>query len=78
MACAACPGDNTSLALRDELSTHFTDDDCTALYRTRGRPAVAPWRLALVTAFPVIESLSDWKVADAVRARIDRTSTSRP
>ena len=32
----------------------------------------APWRLALVTVFQVLEHLSDRQAADAVRARIDR------
>src|SRR5262249_28313754 len=59
------------LALRDELGTLFADEDFTALYPTRGQPAEAPWRLALVTVFQFIENLSDRQAADAVRARID-------
>src|SRR5262245_56308898 len=71
VARAAFPGDNTCLALRDELGTLFTDDDFAALYPVRGRPAEAPWRLALVTVFQFVENLSDRQAADAVRARID-------
>src|SRR5262245_25705143 len=71
VARAAFPGDNTYLALRDELGTLFTDEDFAALYPARGRPAEAPWRLALVTVFQFIENLSDRQAADAVRARID-------
>jgi transposase len=70
VARAAFPGDNTYLALRDELGTLFADDFA-ALYPTRGRPAEAPWRLAPVTVFQFVENLSDRQAADAVRARID-------
>src|SRR5262249_10786228 len=59
------------LALRDELGTLFADEDFTALYPTRGQPAEAPWRLALVTIFQFVENLSDRQAADALRARID-------
>ncbi len=41
------------------------------LFPTRGQPAAAPWRLALVTLFQFAEDLSDRQAADAVRARID-------
>jgi len=71
VARSAFPRDNTYLALRDELGTLFSDDDFAALYPVRGRPAEAPWRLALVTVFQFIENLSDRQAADAVRARID-------
>ena len=71
IARAALPNPNTYLALRDQLGTLFTDDDFVALYPTRGRPAEAPWRLALVTVFQFVENLSDRQAADAVRARID-------
>jgi transposase len=49
----------------------FVDDDFAALYPTRGRPAEAPWRLALITVLQFVENLSDRQAADAVRARID-------
>ena len=35
------------------------------------KPAVAPWRLALVTVFQFMEGLSDRQAADAVRSRLD-------
>jgi Transposase domain (DUF772) len=38
----------------------------------RGRPAIAPWRLALVTVIQFAEGLSDRQAAEAVRARMDR------
>ncbi len=71
VAHAAFPADNIYLALRDELGTLFADEDFAALYPTRGRPAEAPWRLALVTVFQFVENLSDRQAADAVRARLD-------
>jgi transposase len=71
IARAAFPANNPYLALRDELGTWFVDVDFTALYPTRGRPAEAPWRLALITIFQFLENLSDRQAADAVRARID-------
>ncbi|WP_145963875.1 transposase, partial [Bradyrhizobium algeriense] len=37
----------------------------------RGQPALAPWRLALITIFQFLEHLSDRQAADSVRARID-------
>ena len=37
----------------------------------RGKPAVAPAQLALVTIFQFAEGLCDRQAADAVRARID-------
>jgi transposase len=71
VARAAFPHGNTYLALRDQLGTLFGDDDFAALYPRRGRPAEAPWRLALITVFQFVENLSDRQAADAVRARID-------
>ncbi len=71
VARAAFPNTNACLLLRDELGTLFTDDDFAALYPTRGQPAEAPWRLALVTVLQFVEELSDRQAAEAVRARID-------
>jgi transposase len=41
------------------------------LFASRGQPAEAPWRLALVTVLQFAEGLSDRQAADAVRGRID-------
>ena len=56
---------------RDELGTRFTADAFAALFPTRGPPAEAPWRLALVTIMPYVEDVSDRQAAEAVRGRID-------
>lgn len=71
VAHAAFPNGNTYLLLRDEFGTLFADEEFARLYPTRGRPAEAPWRLALVTIFQFLENLSDRRAADAVRGRID-------
>jgi transposase len=59
------------VTLRDELGALYQDADFAALFAIEGRPAEAPWRLALVTCFQFAEGLSDLQAADAVRSRID-------
>jgi transposase len=63
--------DNRYRKLREHFDTVFSDDAFEALFPTRGQPAAAPWRLALVTVLQFAEGLSDREAADAVRARID-------
>ena len=62
---------NPLLKLRDELGAVFADADFAGLFPTRGRPGLAPWRLALVTLLQFRENLPDRQAAEAVRARID-------
>lgn len=57
--------------LRDELAALYTDTDFAALYPQRGQPAVAPWRLALVTVLQFAEGLTDRQAAEQVCGRID-------
>ena len=64
-------GDNTYMRMRDELGVIWEDEDFTGLFPKRGQPALAPWRLALVTVMQFAENLSDRQAANAVRARID-------
>ena len=71
IARAAFPKGTIVMRLRDEFSALYSDADFAAFYPTRGQPALAPWRLALVTVFQFLEHLSDRQAADAVRARID-------
>jgi transposase len=59
------------MAMRDTLGAIFEDEDFAHLFPRRGQPAMAPWRLALVTIMQFAEGLSDRQAADAVRARID-------
>jgi len=71
VAKAAFPKGTTYMTMRDELGVIFEDEDFAHLFPSRGQPAMAPWRLALVTIMQFAEGLSDRQVADAVRARID-------
>ncbi len=71
VARAAFPRGNLYLTMRDQLGTLYEDQNFAALFPTRGRPAEAPWQLALVCVFQFIEGLSDRQAAEAVRSRID-------
>ena len=62
---------NVYLRLRDELGTIYVDETFASLFPTRGQPAEAPWRLAVVMVLQFAEGLSDRQAAEAVRSRID-------
>jgi transposase len=49
LAKAAFPKANLYMQIRDVLGTIYADEDFSELFEVRGRPAIAPWRLALVT-----------------------------
>jgi transposase len=71
VARAAFPKGHPSLTMRDEFGPVFQDVQFAALFPRRGRPAEAPWRLALVTLLQFAENLSDRQAAEAVRRCID-------
>lgn len=71
VARAAFPKGTAVFRLRDELGTIYQDELFAGLYPERGQPAVAPWRLALVSVLQFLEDLPDRQAADAVRGRID-------
>jgi len=71
VARAAFPKGNVYIEMRNVLGTIYEDEDFAELFEVRGRPAIAPWRLALVTVMQFSEGLSDRQAAEAVRARID-------
>jgi transposase len=71
VARAAFPKGNVYLQMRDVLGALYDDRQFADLFAQRGRPAEAPWRLALVTVMQFAEGLSDRQAAEAVRARID-------
>ena len=62
---------NPYLSLRDELGLFYTDAQFADLFPTRGQPAEAPWRLALIVVLQFAENLTDRQAAEAVRSRID-------
>lgn len=49
VAKAAFPKGNVYIEMRDVLRTIYEDEDFAGLFVTQSRPAIAPWRLALVT-----------------------------
>lgn len=71
VAHAAFPRGTSWMRLRDELGVLYEDATFRPLFSRRGRPAEAPWRLALVSVMQFAEQLSDRQAAEAVRARID-------
>ncbi len=71
IARAAFPKGKLYLRLKDELGTLYQDDLFADLFPSRGQPAEAPWRLALVTIMQFLEGLSDRQTAEAVRSRLD-------
>jgi transposase len=66
-----CPKGTMVTQLRDGLGPIYGDEHFAHLFPTRGRPAEAPWRLALVTVLQAIEGLTDRQAAEAVRTRMD-------
>jgi transposase len=71
LARAVLPEGNVLMQMRDALGTLYEDEDFRDLFPSRGQPAEAPWRLALVTLMQYAEGLTDRQAADAVRTRID-------
>jgi len=70
VARAAFPKGHPCLRLRDELGPVYDDARFAALFPPHGRPAEAPWRLALVTVLQFADGLTDRQAADAVRDRL--------
>jgi transposase len=77
VAHAAFPGGHLSRRRGDELGPLFPATAFASWLAVRGRPAEAPWRLALVSLRQEAEGLSDRQAADAVRSRIDWPSARR-
>ena len=71
VAKAAFRKGNRTILLRDTFGDLFSDEDFKELFHAEGRPAVDPARLALTTILQFAENLSDERMADAVRSRID-------
>ena len=73
VAKAAFPKGNLLMRIRDELGPIYDNPTFAPLFPSRGQPAEAPARLALVTSMQCVENLSDRQAADAVRDRLART-----
>src|ERR671935_1111690 len=71
VARAAFPRGNLYMQVADHLGPLYHDAQFTGLFPTRGQPAEAPARLALVTVLQFAEGLPDRQAAEAVRSRID-------
>lgn len=71
VAHAAFPKGSLALSLRETLGSIYHDGMFADLYPVEGQPALAPWRLTLVTVLQYAENLTDRQAADAVRGRID-------
>ncbi len=71
VARAAFPKGNVYMRMYDELGMLYSNQQFAALFPTRGQPAEAPARLALILVMQFAENLTDRQAADAVRSRID-------
>ncbi|MFI8075562.1 transposase [Streptomyces sp. NPDC086033] len=60
-----------AIRIREVLGALFTDEDFAAAFPDRGRPAISPGALAMVSVLQYAEGLSDRQAADQVRARMD-------
>src|SRR5712691_4830975 len=71
VAKAAFPKGSTFINMRDEIGVLYQDELFADLFPQDGQPALAPWRLALVTMMQFVEGLTDRQAADAVRGHLD-------
>jgi transposase len=71
VAHAAFPKGHPYLLMRDQFGALFEDVQFDTLFPFCGQPALAPWRLALMTILQYVEGLSDRQTADAVRRCLD-------
>ena len=68
---ASFPKGTLAIRIREALGVLFTDEDFAVAFPGRGRPAISPGALALVSVLQYAEGLSDRQAADQVRARMD-------
>src|SRR2546423_13259746 len=78
IAQAAFPHPTLAMHLRDTLGLLYKDADVAALFPTRGQPAEAPWRLAVVTVLQFVEGLADRQAARAGRGGRGREGAPGP
>ena len=75
IARAANPKGTLAMWLRDGLGAIYTDEEFADLYPERGQPALAPWRLAVVTRLAIRGRL-DGPTSCGGRARAARLEIS--
>ncbi|MEU6325625.1 IS1182 family transposase [Streptomyces sp. NPDC047009] len=68
---ASFPKGTLAIRVREALGPLFEDASFAEAFPGRGRPAVSPGALALVSVLQYAEGLSDRQAADQVRARMD-------
>jgi transposase len=68
---AAFPRGSLAIRLRDTLGCVFSDELFAEAFPRRGRLAVSPGALAMVSVMQYAEGMSDRQAAEAVRARMD-------
>lgn len=68
---AAFPKGTLAVRVREALGPLFEDESFAQAFAKRGRPAVSPGALTLVSVLQYTEGLTDRQAADQVRARMD-------
>ncbi|MBV9022560.1 MAG: IS1182 family transposase [Streptomycetaceae bacterium] len=68
---AAFPKGTLAVRIREVLGPVFEDESFAEAFPKRGRPAISPGALALVSVLQYAEGLTDRQAADQVRARMD-------
>ena len=71
VARVAFPKGTTCIQMRDVLGAIYDDEGFAQLFEVRGRPAIVPRRLALVTVMQFAEGLFDRRAAQAVRTHLN-------
>lgn len=71
MVRAAFPKGTLAVRIREALGPLFEDESFSQAFPVRGRPAVSPGALALVSVLQYAEGHTDRQAADQVRARMD-------
>lgn len=71
VAKAAFPKGNRYILLHDTFDYFFDSTNVRHLFSPEGKPALDPARLAVITILQFAEQLSDERMAEAVRSRID-------
>ncbi|MFI1259246.1 transposase [Streptomyces netropsis] len=68
---AVFPKGTLAVRIREVMGPAFDDAAFAGAFPARGRPAISPGALALVSVLQYAEGLSDRQAADQVRARMD-------